>query len=42
MIYKVRIRPEAEKDLEEAAIWYESQREGLGDLFLDEVSSKIK
>jgi len=35
--YKVYIRPDAEKDIETAATWYEMQREGLGKAFLDEV-----
>jgi plasmid stabilization system protein ParE len=39
VILKVYLRPEAEADLEEAAAWYEKQREGLGDKFLDEVLS---
>jgi plasmid stabilization system protein ParE len=35
MQYKVILKPEAEKDLDEAIIWYEKQREGLGiDLLL--------
>jgi len=33
------IREEAERDIEEAASWYEQQREGLGYEFLDEVSA---
>jgi len=33
----VRLRPEAESDLDEAARWYEEQRPGLGSKFLDEV-----
>ena len=35
----VYVRPEAEADIEEIAIWYEKQREGLGQEFLDEVLS---
>ncbi len=34
---RVRIRQEAEQDLDEAAHWYERQQEGLGGAFLDEV-----
>jgi plasmid stabilization system protein ParE len=34
---EVRLRREAEEDLEDAATWYESQRSGLGQQFLDEV-----
>jgi plasmid stabilization system protein ParE len=32
----VRLRPEAEQDLAESARWYEDQRPGLGQEFLDE------
>ncbi len=39
MSLPVYIRPEAESDLEEAAAWYERQREGLGQDFLDEAQS---
>lgn len=37
MTLEVRIRPEAEADLSDAAAWYEEQRPGLGHRFLDEV-----
>jgi hypothetical protein len=33
--YKVFFRPEAENDMEEAAIWYEQQKPGLGKEFLE-------
>lgn len=36
MTVEVRLRPEAEQDLAEAAAWYEEQRRGLGQEFLDE------
>jgi plasmid stabilization system protein ParE len=36
---RVDLRPEAEADIEEAATWYEGQRETLGDEFLDEMLS---
>ena len=39
MRYKVHLLSEAETDIEEAASWYEIQREGLGGEFLDEVQS---
>ena len=39
MSLKVSIRHEAEIDIEEAATWYEGQRQGLGHEFLDEVLS---
>ena len=42
MSLKVFFRPEAETDIEEAAIWYENQRPGLGDEFLDELRSLCK
>jgi plasmid stabilization system protein ParE len=37
MTLLLRVRPEAEQDIEEAATWYEQQRLGLGHEFLDEV-----
>jgi len=37
MMFSVRVRSEARNDLEDAALWYEAQRTGLGDEFLDEV-----
>ena len=37
MTYIVRLREEAELDLEDAASWYESQRSGLGQDFLNTV-----
>lgn len=39
MTLELRVRPEAEQDLQEAANWYEQQRTGLGNEFLDEVLS---
>jgi plasmid stabilization system protein ParE len=39
MKYEIRLREEAEKDLDEAASWYEDRRNGLGMDFLDAVSS---
>jgi plasmid stabilization system protein ParE len=41
MSLEVHLRPEAEADIEEAALWYEKQREGLGQDFLDELLSAI-
>lgn len=35
MTVEVRLRQEAEQDLAEAAQWYEEQRPGLGQEFLD-------
>jgi plasmid stabilization system protein ParE len=37
MTFVVRLRAEAENDLQNAAIWYESQRSRLGHDFLDAV-----
>lgn len=37
MTLEVRLRPEAEQDLSEAAAWYEEQLPGLGHQFLDRV-----
>lgn len=42
MSLRVYIRPEAEIDIEEAAVWYEKQRPGLGDEFLDELRITCK
>lgn len=36
MTVEVRLRPEAEQDLADAARWYEEQWPGLGQEFLDE------
>jgi toxin ParE1/3/4 len=33
----VRVRPEAERDIETAFTWYDEQRPGLGREFLDEL-----
>lgn len=37
MTLEVRLRPEAEEDLSDAAAWYEEQLTGLGQEFLDRV-----
>jgi len=37
MTLAVRLRPEAARDLSDAAVWYEEQLPGLGHQFLDEV-----
>jgi plasmid stabilization system protein ParE len=37
----VRIREEADVDLSDAAIWYEQQRIGLGQEFLDQAQSVL-
>ena len=36
MTLEVRVREEARIDLQEAAVWYETQSAGLGAQFLDE------
>ncbi|WP_368428830.1 type II toxin-antitoxin system RelE/ParE family toxin [Sulfuricaulis sp.] len=41
MTLEVRLRPEAEQDLADAATWYEEQRQGLGHEFLDEVLTML-
>lgn len=41
MTLEVRLRPEAEQDLADAAAWYEEQRQGLGHEFLDEVQTTL-
>ena len=38
---EIRLRPEAEQDLADAAAWYEEQRPGLGHEFLDEVEATL-
>lgn len=42
MTLPVRIREEAEVDLSDAAIWYEQQRAGLGQEFLDQAFSVLE
>ena len=37
MTLELRLRPEAELDLADAALWYEEQGQRLGHQFLDEV-----
>lgn len=41
MTLEVRLGPEAERDLADAATWYEEQRQGLGHEFLDEVLTML-
>ncbi len=41
MTLEIRVRPEAELDLEDAAIWYERQSTGLGRQFLDEALASL-
>ena len=42
MKYTVHLRPDAEADIEESAMWYENQAQGLGDSFLDEVLNTLE
>jgi plasmid stabilization system protein ParE len=37
MVRNIRVRPEAERDVETAFAWYEEQRAGLGREFLHEL-----
>jgi hypothetical protein len=39
MTHFVRLRNEADRDLTDAASWYEQQRKGLGHEFLDDALS---
>jgi len=39
MTATVRVRARAQRDIEQAAAWYEEQRPGLGDDFLGEVEA---
>jgi toxin ParE1/3/4 len=36
------LRPDAAAEMDEAADWYDRQRDGLGDEFLDEVKATFK
>lgn len=38
-MYKVIVKPDAELDLADAFAWYESQKSGLGEEFLNEVKT---
>jgi len=40
--WRVIIRPAAEADLQDARSWYESQRPGLGDELLNEISQVVR
>lgn len=40
-MFKIIINPNAESDLIEAAVWYNLQREGLGDEFLLALEAKL-
>ena len=38
--YKIRYKPEADLDVVEIWMWYENQKEGLGDEFLNELDEQ--
>lgn len=40
-MFPLSIRPEAEEDLTHGYDWYEKQREGLGNDFLDEIENTL-
>ena len=42
MNWKVVARPQAEDDVIEAANWYDAQRAGLGDQFIEEFIEGIR
>lgn len=42
MTVEVRLRPEAEQDAAEAALWYEANEPGLGAQFVDQVQITLK
>ncbi len=42
MNYNISVSPEAENDIEEAFLWYEDKRKGLGHDFLLQVDSGIR
>lgn len=41
MTAALRLRPEAARDLTDAAVWYEQRQGGLGHRFLDEVAAAL-
>jgi plasmid stabilization system protein ParE len=41
MTFVVRLRAEAENDIQDAAVWYESQRVRLGHDFLDAIEASF-
>lgn len=42
MPYSIVIRPEAERDISAASIWYNEQRKGLGHESLDEIAAVMR
>ena len=41
MVYKINIEPDARLDIQEAIIWYNKQKKGLGREFFSEINSHI-
>lgn len=41
MVYKIILKPEAEKELLEALDWYDTKKEGLGVLLYNEISEVL-
>lgn len=35
-MYRLFLKPEAEKDVLQAALWYDSRQKGLGERFVDD------
>ena len=42
MRYYLKVEPDAENDATEAAIWYNEQKTGLGDEFLDAIEAGLE
>ena len=42
MIYQLLINEEAQKEFENAALWYELQQRGLGDRFINIIQAKLE
>lgn len=42
MNLRLIIRAEARRDIEEAVLWYESERQGLGSSFLDDLNQLLE
>jgi hypothetical protein len=42
MMLPLIVRPEAEADITDQALWYEEKRFGLGNEFLDEIQTALK
>jgi len=41
MAHRLIIRPEAEADIADAAVWYDDQQSGLGNEFIDQVQVSL-